>query len=108
MEMQTATMETQTATLKTQTADYAPPSVTAVNVMEVIANGNRRILATEGKAIMDLAQMTESDSTAACALIEWITTAKQKNGITFQNIRPPLAKMLDLYQLGDIINPFCE
>ncbi len=92
-----------------EVADYAPPPVTDMNVMEVIANGNRRIQAAKGRAVIDLSQMGDSDSTALCALLEWMAAGKQTGGgIIFRNIQPRQATMLSLYNLGDLITPHCE
>ncbi len=89
-------------------ADYAPPSVTDANVMEVIANGARRILGSESEALIDLSAMADSDSTIVCALIEWILAGKKNKGVAFCNMHGRIQNLLDLYQMRDVIAPFCR
>ena len=90
-------------------ADYAPPSVTDGNVMEVIENGIRRIEAGEGGALIDLSGTSDSDSTIICALVEWIAAARRQNKpLTFRTPPPRLNALLDLYQMREVIAPFCK
>lgn len=90
-------------------ADYAPPSVTDGNVMEVIENGIRRIESGEGGALIDLSGTSDSDSTIICALVEWIAAARRQNKpLTFRTPPPRLNALLDLYQMREVIAPFCK
>lgn len=92
-----------------EVADYAPPPVTDDNAMEVIENGNRRIAAAKGGAVIDLSNMGDSDSTGICALLEWIAAGRKlPGGVTFRNIQPRQTEMLALYQLTPIVAPYCK
>ena len=74
------------------------------NVVALLAQGNSRFTAPEVK--VDLAGVTEVDSTAVSLLLEWRREAA-RNGrrIEFENLPGNLTSLAKLYGVIDLLNP---
>lgn len=56
----------------------------------------------EGVALVDLAGVTEADSSAVSLLLEWRRQAKG-DALRFANLPPALKSLADLYGVADLI-----
>lgn len=56
----------------------------------------------EGVALVDLAGVTEADSSAVSLLLEWLRQAKG-DALRFVNLPPALKSLADLYGVADLI-----
>lgn len=74
------------------------------NVVALLAEGNNRFTAPEVR--VDLAGVTDVDSTAVSLLLEWRREAA-RNGrrIEFENLPGNLTSLAKLYGVIDLLNP---
>ena len=77
-------------------------SVTIANVVEVIEQGVNLFDRTD--LIIDLAQVTEVDSSAVSMLLEWQRKAQKKNQrLHFSNIPENLKNLTQLYGIAELV-----
>lgn len=80
---------------------YGP--VTCDNVVEVMRAGEAAI--RTGNRVIDLAEVTQVDSSAVSMLLEWLrTTQKHNRKIEFINLPVNLAGLVELYDVGNLIS----
>lgn len=79
-------------------------AITIANVEEVLAEGLRLF---DGSDIrVDLARVTEVDSSALSLLLEWSRrAAREGRRLVFVNLTPNLKSLAALYGVSDLISP---
>ena len=84
-------------------AQLAGP-VTLANVNAVLAEGTRAFNAAA--LTVDLAGVTEVDSTAVSLLLEWRRAAQRdKRRIDYVNLPANLKSLIQLYGVGELLDP---
>jgi phospholipid transport system transporter-binding protein len=76
--------------------------VTLANVAQVLEEGRRHL--AEGAGTVDLAQVTELDSSALALLLAWLREAKAAGrAIAFVNLPESLQTIARLYGVQDLL-----
>ncbi len=78
-------------------------ALTLANVTALSEAGKQQL---SGDVVVDLAGVTEVDSTALSLLLEWRRTAQQNNfRISFRNLPESLKSLAALYGVADLVAP---
>ena len=76
--------------------------LTLANVAQVLEEGRRHL--AEGVATVDLAEVSELDSSALALLLAWLREAKAAGrAIAFANLPEPLQTIARLYGVQDLL-----
>ena len=78
-------------------------ALTIANAAALCEEGKRQL---NGDVVIDLAAVTEIDSTALSVLFEWRRTARQKNlHVSFRNLPDSMKSLAALYGVADLVAP---
>lgn len=76
-------------------------ALTIANAAALCEEGKRQLT---GDVVIDLAAVTEVDSTALSVLFEWRRTAQQKNlQVSFRNLPDSMKSLAALYGVADLV-----
>ncbi|MEO8441395.1 MAG: STAS domain-containing protein, partial [Betaproteobacteria bacterium] len=78
-------------------------ALTIANAVALCEEGRQQL---DGDMVIDLAGVTEVDSTALSVLFEWRRAARAKNvQITFRNLPDSMQSLAALYGVTDLVAP---
>ena len=78
-------------------------ALTIANAAALCEEGKQQL---NGDVVIDLAAVTEVDSTALSVLFEWRRTARQKNlHVSFRNLPDSMKSLAALYGVADLVAP---
>ena len=78
-------------------------ALTIANAVTLCEEGKRQL---NGDVVIDLAAVTEVDSTALSVLFEWRRDAQQKKlHVSFRNLPASMKSLAALYGVADLVAP---
>lgn len=100
-------METEAGIRVEEGCLFVRGAITYDNVVETTRAGEA-VIKMNSRVVIDLAEITQVDSSAVSMLLEWVRVAQTHDQeIEFINLPANLADLIELYDVDDLIPSVC-